>query len=213
VHIRGIWRYPVKAMGGEPVDSCEITAAGLVGDRLVQVVGSEGKVLTVRDCPKLLLHTATLGEDGQPLVDESPWQEARAAEIVAAAAGSGARLVAAGPDGRADRVPLLVLTNGAIDVLGYDARRYRANLIIGGVKGTAERSWVGKRLKLGDAAVIRVVGLRKGCGVAVYDPDTAEADPEVVARIEREMEGAFGLDCEVVEPGRIQCTEEVELGG
>lgn len=31
--IKEIWRYPVKGMAGERVDSCELTGAGLTGDR------------------------------------------------------------------------------------------------------------------------------------------------------------------------------------
>lgn len=33
MQLGSIWRYPVKSMVGEVLDSCELTAAGLVGDR------------------------------------------------------------------------------------------------------------------------------------------------------------------------------------
>src|SRR5256886_9323783 len=31
--VREIWRYPVKSMAGEPLESCLVTADGLEGDR------------------------------------------------------------------------------------------------------------------------------------------------------------------------------------
>ena len=31
--VREIWRYPVKSMAGEILESCEVGAAGIVGDR------------------------------------------------------------------------------------------------------------------------------------------------------------------------------------
>ncbi len=41
-----IRRYPVKAMGGESLDSVEIERRGLVGDRAYAVVDGDGKLAT-----------------------------------------------------------------------------------------------------------------------------------------------------------------------
>ncbi|MGC4112709.1 MAG: MOSC domain-containing protein [Nocardioides sp.] len=41
-----IRRYPVKAMGGESLESAELDARGLVGDRAYAVVDAEGKLAT-----------------------------------------------------------------------------------------------------------------------------------------------------------------------
>jgi uncharacterized protein YcbX len=35
--VTAIWRYPVKSMAGERVESSEMFETGLVGDRVVQV--------------------------------------------------------------------------------------------------------------------------------------------------------------------------------
>ena len=72
-----------------------------------------------------------LGDDGEPLVDERPWRAPSVAHDVKQAAGENARLVAwTGPE-RFDVLPLLVATDGALAALGYDARRFRPNIIIG----------------------------------------------------------------------------------
>jgi len=41
-----IWRYPMKSMGGEPLKETLLTTKGIDGDRVVQVWGANGKILT-----------------------------------------------------------------------------------------------------------------------------------------------------------------------
>jgi uncharacterized protein YcbX len=205
-----LWRYPVKSMGGEQLQQSRIDEAGLPGDRIVHVEDRRGRVVTSRSRPQLLLHHATLGDDGEPLVDGRPWSSPEVAADVRSAAGPDARLVRGeGPD-RFDVLPLLVATDGAIAHLGYDRRRFRPNLLIGGVEGLAERGWEGKLLHAGEA-VIRMVSLRQRCVMTTFDPDTAEQDVQVLLRIHRELDGFFALDCEVVRPGVAKVGDPVEV--
>jgi uncharacterized protein YcbX len=205
-----IWRYPVKSMGGEQLEETEIGDDGIPGDRVVHVEDERGRVVTSRSRPQLLLHRATLGEDGEPRVDGRAWRDPGVATAVAKAGGPGARLVRGdGPD-RFDVLPLLVATDGAVASLGYDRRRFRPNLLIGGVAGLAERDWESRELRVG-TAVIRMVSLRQRCIMTTFDPDTAAQDVEVLLRIHRELDGLFALDCEVVQPGRVRVGDPVAL--
>jgi uncharacterized protein YcbX len=201
-----LWRYPVKSMGGEQLQSCELNELGIIGDRVVHVEDASGRVLTARSRPRLLLHCSILGPDGEPLVDGKPWSEVS----VEAAAGEGARLVRYDGPERFDVLPLLVATDGAIAFIGEDRRRFRPNILIGGVSGLDERGWEGRRLQIGQAR-IGAVSLRERCVMTTYDPDTADQDREVLRRIRRELGGQLALDCEVVRPGRIQVGDEVVL--
>ena len=70
--VTGIWRYPVKSMAGERVRFTPLTT-GLVGDRVVQVYDWRGRMVTARTFPRLLQLHATLGVDGEPLVEGLPW--------------------------------------------------------------------------------------------------------------------------------------------
>lgn len=205
-----IWRYPVKSMGGEQLTRADLDSDGIPGDRLVHVEDRRGRVVTSRSRPRLLLHHATLGADGQALVDGRPWRRADVAADVRAAAGDDARLVPYDGPERFDVLPLLLATDGAIASLGYDLRRFRPNLVLGDVPGLAERGWEGKRLRIG-GAVIRAVSLRQRCVMTTFDPDTAAQDVEVLLRIHRELEGTFALDCEVVEGGPIQLGDTAEV--
>src|SRR6185369_4262195 len=101
---------------------------------------------------------------------------------------------------RFDVLPLLVATDGAIAALGHDGRRLRPNLLIGGVDGLAERTWEGRRLRVGHA-LVEAVSLRRRCIMTTFDPDTAAQDVEVLKKIHREFGGRLALDCRVLEPG------------
>jgi uncharacterized protein YcbX len=197
-------------MAGEPLSRAALGPEGIPGDRVVHVEDADGRVVTSRSRPRLLLLHATLGADGEPRVDGRPWQRADVARDVEQAAGAGARLVRDDGLDRFDVLPLLVATDGAIDSLGTDRRRFRPNLLLSGVPGLAERAWEGKDLRIGDA-VIRIVSLRRRCIMTTFDPDTAEQDVDVLLRIHRELEGTLALDCEVVRPGTIAVGDAAEV--
>lgn len=209
MHVSELWRYPVKSMAGERLDACQLTAEGIPGDRLLRVE-RHGRTVTSRSRPGLLLHHARLGPDGQPRVDDRPWTDPTVAHDVTVAAGEGATLVRTEGLERFDVLPLLVATDGAIAQLGYDGRRFRPNLIIGGVDGYAERTWEGRRLAIGDA-IIFAVDLRARCIMTTFDPDTGEQDVEVLKRIHRELEGTFALNCRVERAARVRIGDPVRL--
>jgi uncharacterized protein YcbX len=205
-----LWRYPVKSMGGERLERCVLTADGIPGDRVVHVEDAAGHVVTARGRPRLLQHLVRLGDDDEPLVDDRPWRDPDVTRAVQAAAGSGTRLVRwPGPE-RFDVLPLLVATDGAVAALGYDARRFRPNIIVGGVPGLAERTWEGRRLAVGGAVIV-AVDLRGRCIMTTFDPDTGAQDVEVLRRIHRELAGTFALNCRVETPGPVVVNDPVRL--
>jgi len=210
VRLAEIWRYPVKSMGGEQLEEVEIGEEGIPGDRVMRVLDPRERVITSRSRPRLLLHRATLGPDGEPRVDGRAWSGADVRRDVEDAAGPGCRLVRDESLDRFDVLPLLIATDGAVGFLGYDRRRFRPNLLISGVPGLSERDWEGRHLHIGDA-IIGIVSLRQRCIMTTFDPDTAVQDTEVLLRIHRELEGRFALDCEVLQPGRVRVGDPVEI--
>ena len=204
-----IWRYPVKSMGGEQLDVARLTADGIPGDRVVHARDTDD-VLTARGHPALLGFRARLGPDGEPLVDGEPWNAESVDARLRQAVGPEVRLARFDGPERFDVLPLLVATDGAIARLGMDRRRFRPNILVTGASGDAERSWPGKRLRIG-TAIIGVASLRQRCVMTTYDPDTQVQDVSVLRRIVRELGGRLALDCRVIEPGRVAIGDPVEV--
>ena len=197
-------------MAGESLEQTDLGPDGVRGDRILQVRDSRGRIVTSRSHPGLLSHRGTLGPDGEPLVDGRPWASPEVGRDVEAAAGRGARLVRGDGPERFDILPLLVATEGAVEAFGYDRRRLRPNLVIGGVEGLAEREWEGCRLRIG-TVVIELADLRERCIMTTFDPDTQDQDVAVLLKIRREFGGKLALNARVLCGGTISLRENLEL--
>lgn len=209
MYVKGLWRYPVKSLGGEPLASAELTSDGVAGDRIVHVRGNRGP-LTGRTRHHLLTIPAATGPDGQPMVAGHPWRSLEAAAIVCDRGGVDARLVAYDGPERFDIGNLLVATDSAVAELGTDVRRLRPNLLIGDVPAGAERTWPGRALAIGDG-LVGIYDLRERCIVTTIDPDTGAQDVDVLCRIRDDFDGRLALDCWVIRPGTIQLGAPVAL--
>ncbi|HEY7040309.1 MAG TPA: MOSC N-terminal beta barrel domain-containing protein [Methylomirabilota bacterium] len=212
MHIAELWRYPVKSMAGERLESVQVGPDGFLGDRVVHVSGPGGRIISARTHPRLLGLRASLGPDGEPRVDGRPWSAPEIQSAVQAAAGQHAHLVRYEGLERFDVLPLLIGTDGAFAALGVDHRRLRPNIVVGGVDGLAEREWPGRRLRVGPV-IVEVAKLRARCVMTTFDPDTLEQDVSVLRRIASRFGGTMALDCGVVSGGRIAVGDPVELLG
>ena len=180
--------------------SAVVGGDGIEGDRAALVVRGN-RIVTSRTHPKLLRHHATF-VDGAPRVNDLDLESPEVAAWVRDSAGDDARLVRYDGPERFDILPLLVATDGAIAAMNVDSRRFRPNIIIGGVEGLAERTWEGKSLRVGDV-VIRIHDLRQRCVMTTWDPDTQAQDLDVLRRIVRDFDGRIALNCSVEVPGTI----------
>ena len=207
--VAALWQYPIKTLAGEPLETAELTVDGIPGDRVVHVRGPEG-VRTSRRFHRLLGLHATLGSDGEPMVNEMPWTDPRVLDLVREAAGRDAWLEPfTGPE-RFDVLPLLVATDGAVQAFGRDVRRLRPNILIGGVNSLDEVTWPGATLEIGDA-VVRLDSLRQRCPMTTVDPDTLERDREVLRDIMRRFDGRLALNADITRPGTIHVGDDVRL--
>ncbi|MGY1731228.1 MOSC N-terminal beta barrel domain-containing protein [Geodermatophilus sp. SYSU D01045] len=170
----GISVYPVRGCAGTPLRSADVGPAGLAGDRGSAVVDLDGRVLRGKDAPALAGVTPT----GHPDLD---------AAAVAAALGRPVRLepLTGRPEGAAavHLVSRQALDRAAAGVVpaGCGAEDPRANLLLD-LPADDERTWVGRRLRLG-SAVLEVTRLPKHClGVyaEVAEPGTVTVGDEVL---------------------------------
>lgn len=89
-HIKAIYRYPVKSMQGESLDSAEITPFGLAGDRAMALRLPNGRVATAKRTTSLLSYHAYFEDgaimiklpSGETLAAADPSTNARLSELL-----------------------------------------------------------------------------------------------------------------------------------
>lgn len=210
MYVKELWRYPVKSMAGERVKRASITSLGIEGDRVVLLLNPQGRVITARSHPALLGHKGTTGADGTPLVDGRPWTDPSVLADVRKITGAGVELVHDETADRFDVLPLLIATDGAIAAFGKDGRRLRPNLVIGGVEGLEERSWPGRKLRIGNV-IMDMDSLRGRCVMTTYDPDTLQQEPAVLKDIGKRFGGKLALNCGVEQGGMVELNQAAEI--
>jgi uncharacterized protein YcbX len=124
--------------------------------------------------------------------------------------------------GRSGAATLLATASlGALgDVLGVDSvdgRRFRMNFGVEGVDAHEEDTWIGRRLRIGEAVVIPQGNVGR-CVITTQNPDTAVSDLDTLkglAAYRQEIETTeplpFGVHAAVVQAGRVRVGDAVSL--
>jgi uncharacterized protein YcbX len=222
-----LWRYPVKSMAAEELDSAEVSWHGLAGDRRWAFI-RDGQVhngfpwLTIRELPELAHHRPRFTDPERPnaspvLVRTPGGGELEVADPkLAAGLGSGVRVIKQNR-GIFDTMPLSLLTLQTLAGLGrltgssLAAGRFRANLLVDACEpGFPEDGWVGRVLRIGGLRM-RVDKRDQRCVVVTVDPVTLRRDPAVLRAISQERDGQLGVYGTTVEPGQLAVGDPVEL--
>ena len=181
--VREIWVFPVKSMSGTRVESAEVDAGGLVGDRAWAVVDEDGATVTAATAPRLREVVPHLVE-GQLRLDVPGSGAGLAVDAVGGALssfiGRPVRLEHRDGAGYVDVAPLHLVSTASMsdathaeDCDSCDIAAPRANLVLDlGPEGGSERDWVGRTVSAG-AATLHVVRLPKHCLGAYADVITA----------------------------------------
>jgi uncharacterized protein len=175
--------YPVKSLGGRTVAEARVEAGGLVGDRAYRVLDAgSGEPVTVKTTPAMRTVVATGDTEADTIT---------LTEVL----GRPVRLASADTP-QVDAAAVHLVSRQAIDRAeagdvpeGCSADDPRANLLLtlpGGADDTAdERSWVGRRVRIGEVE-LEVVRTPKHC---------------------------LGVYAEVRVPGRVAAGDPVQLLG
>ena len=76
---------------------------------------------------------------------------------------------------------------------------------------TPEEHLVGKRIRIGDTAVLSITERDPRCRIVILDPETAEPDPSLMKLIDRLHGGRIGVYATVHTPGPLQAGDTVSL--
>jgi len=225
-----LWRYPVKSMGGEPLKATHVDATGVIGDRahaLTHEHKGAVKPLTAREAPAILAWRA-----GYPFAPDSTlkpgevppatvtapdgrnhrWDDPRLRQRLAEELGRPVELRRE-PDGSLHDLPQTLLVTfeasrrALEEELGtpLDLRRFRPNLHVGlDADPWQELQWEGRTLILEGGVRLRFLHPCERCVIPTIDPDTREKAPQLLRHLNRAHETLFGMNAQVVNPGRIR---------
>lgn len=219
-----VWRYPVKSMAGERLESCEVAATGLVGDRRWALVDGSpnraGKPLTIREEDQLMRYRAWLADGRAEVVTPRGDVAVMDSDLVSRLAAETSRpLTLRELEGaNFDDSPILVVNLATVAAFGVEAgmavdhRRFRANLYVDDLAPEEELAWIGRRLAVGDAE-LEVVSRCERCVVITKDPDTVATTPELLRVLTQTQETRMGVYCRVSRPGRVAAGDRVYLVG
>lgn len=226
MRILELWRYPVKSLQGERVDSVAVTADGLEGDRRFAIYDlGTGFGLTARRHPELLFASARLQDDGAVDITLPDGSSARDDESLSAWLGRPVALRSvdadvprqyenpvdfeheptsawepfSGAPGAFHDSPNARLSLVSTATIGsWDRRRFRSNVL---VDGEGEDALVGSRVGLGTAVVD--VGMRiERCVMTTRpQPGGIDRDLHVLRTIARERDACLAVGALVAQPG------------
>lgn len=97
--------------------------------------------------------------------------------------------------------------------LSLDQRRFRANIYVdlASGEGFAEDQYVGRQFRIGSKVVIAVLERDIRCKMISIDPETSEANPEILQYVARNHEGKAGVYAAVLVEGMVRAGDEIRL--
>ncbi|MGH3413738.1 MAG: MOSC domain-containing protein [Marmoricola sp.] len=164
MRVRALRRYPVKAMGGEGLDSVTVDSRGLAGDRWFAVVDEDGRFAAGKDTdrfrrrdPVFGFAARTEGERVTVVRGSARWRAGDAAldDVLSEAMGTPVRVLPEGSAPHFDDAPVSLVGTASLEWcrahLGADARqrRIRANLLVETDEPFVEETWLGSRITVG----------------------------------------------------------------
>jgi uncharacterized protein YcbX len=209
-----VWRYPVKSMAGERLESCMVTDRGLDGDRRWAFIdrspNRDGKWFNIKQHAPLLTYRARLGGGALELVAPDGAAVELGRDLLPRFQVEGERPLELRelPGENFDDSHVLIVNMASVKSFAVEAgmpldhRRFRANLYVEGLEPEEELGWLGHVIRAGDAE-LEVTSRCERCKVITMDPDTTEATPELLRLLVERHDERMGMYCRVVRPGRV----------
>ena len=226
--IAAIYRYPVKSMALEALDSIDVGWNGLAADRRWafvrdSMVRNGFPWMTIRERSDMWHYVPRLIEPEKPDTSETVVRTPAGDELdvtdpaLAAELGEGVRVIRQSR-GIFDTFPISLISARSVDAIAHlsgapiDVCRFRPNFFVESVDDIdfIEDQWVGSVLQIG-ALQMRVDKRDKRCVVVTVDPDTTERDPSVLRVIAQERQACLGVYGTTVEPGVVSIGDTVSV--
>ena len=229
--IRQLRRYPVKSMRGELLQSTTLTLHGLPVDRRYAFVQKASRSsfpwFTARELPELLCYSASVEETGPedvtvtvttPDGNKLPVDSDELRHILEARSGREIFLLH-DHRGSFDAAPVSLISRQTVSQIAqesdteYDPLRFRPNLLVDLESGEAfeELKWVGRILRVGDAARIAILKVDQRCMMISLDPASTKPSPELLRTVVQQHNNCAGVYAAVLTAGEVRVGDTVSL--
>lgn len=209
--VEQIWRYPVKSIGGELIESTHVDGDGVDGDRRWAVQDAAGKLGSGKNSRRftrifgLLGLTARYEDLAEPPIvtggdgTEYPVATGAADEFLRSLAGK--RVWVRRDTGivHFDGVPLTLVGSATLDWLAtqlpsvqVEARRLRPNLVVRTTEPFEEEAWLEQPVQIGTVQTVFEVILPRCVMVGMAQPGLARSNA-VLRRIAARTDNPLGM--------------------
>ena len=205
--VKEFWRFPIKSMLGERLESAVLDSQGMLGDRAFALLDIEtNQVVTaksLRRFPGIFDYRAEFSEEPEPgrplppVTVELPSGEQISTrsgnfdEVLSESLGQAVRLVEVGehePIPYHDACPISVLTESTLLRLrelepesDFDVRRFRMNIIVQShADGFVENDWIGLGMNVGNEVQLEVIRANGRCVMTTLVQEDLPADKKIL---------------------------------
>jgi uncharacterized protein YcbX len=235
--VERLWRYPVKSMRGEELESAFVGFSGVYGDRIFAFQSSASPksfpYLTARVQEAMLQYQPRFRDnenipntgaftvevrapDGEVFSIDDP---ALILRLATGLRNAPAITLLRSDHAMTDCHPISLFAIQTAQQLGeelgvaIDPRRFRANIDLNFVTAGrfGENELVGRTVRLGKHAVLSILERDKRCRMISLDPDSGASTPEVLHKVARDHDGTAGVYAAVLAEGTVCRGDTAEL--
>jgi len=223
------WRYPVKSMAGERLETAPVTLQGIQADRMYAFVqaGSPSPFpwLTGRELPALIRHQPVWSAAERPQLSvrtpqgaEHPIASNDLREALEAASGRPVYLL---PNyrGSFDVAAITLMSTATVAHVANasdtdpEPMRFRMNFYIETADGTpwGEDAWVGHTVRIGNDVRVAVTERDKRCAMITLAPHGGDPLTRVLTIVAEQNNATAGVYASVLTPGAVRDGDDVTL--
>jgi uncharacterized protein len=222
--VLSVRRYPVKSMGGEPLDVAQFDARGLVSDRWYAIEDDAGHFASGKNTRRfrrrdpVFEYAANIDPDGRVAVTrgDERWYvgDPDLDQCLSEHIGTSVRVTPEAGVPHQDMGAVSIVSSATLAWCAErwggtpDARRLRVNLVVESDQPFVEDGWVGGELELGSAR-LRVVERVPRCRMVDIRQDGAELGEKWLKPLTQERDLFLAVYAEVTRPGHATIGDQV----